>query len=46
MQSQGEKLNSKLMLIDLEGVIHHTRVKKDMAEREKELGVVFRVCER
>ena len=46
VQSQGEKLNSKLMLIDLEGVIHHTRVKKDMAEREKELGVVFRVCER
>ena len=46
VQSQGEKQSSKLMLIDLEGGIHPTRVKKDMAEREKELGVVFRVCER
>ena len=46
VQNQGEKQSSKLLLIDLEGGVHPTRVKKDMAEREKELGVVFRVCER
>jgi hypothetical protein len=46
VQSQGEKCDSKTTLVDLEGGVHPTRVKKDMAEREKELGVVFRVCER
>ena len=33
------------VLIDLEGRPHTTRVKTDLAEREKTLGVVFRVCD-
>ena len=46
VQNQGEMQSSKLMPIDLEGGVHPTRVKKDVAEREKELWEVFRMCER
>ena len=46
VQSQGERRDNKTTLFDREGGVHPTRVKKDIAEREKELGVVFRVCER
>ena len=46
MQNQGEMQSSKQMLIYLEGGVHPTRVKEDVAEREKELGVVFRICEK
>ena len=44
VHSQGEKVHVKV-LIDLEGRPHTTRVKTDLAEREKNLGVVFRVCD-
>ena len=44
MHSQGEKKYISA-LIDLEGRTHATRIKKDLAEREKELGVIFRVCD-
>ena len=44
VHSQGEKKYVSV-LIDLEGRAHTTRVKKDLAEREKELGVIFRVCD-
>ena len=44
VQSQGEK-KYVIALLDLEGGVHVTRIKRDLAEREKELGVVFRVCQ-
>ena len=44
VHSQSEKVNVKV-LIDLEGRPQTTRVKTDLAEREKNLGVVFRVCD-
>jgi hypothetical protein len=44
VHSQGEKKDTKVLL-DLEGRPHTTRVKTDLADREKMLGVVFRVCD-
>lgn len=44
VQGQGEKKDSTVMIVDLEGGLHATRLKKNLAGREKELGVVFRVC--
>ena len=43
VHNQGEKKFVKV-LIDIEGGMHATRIKTDLAEREKNLDVVLRVC--
>lgn len=46
VQSQGEKRDSATVIVDLEGGMHPTRLKKNLAERERDLGVMFRVSAR